>query len=213
MKKPEDPTSPRIVRRLISSSQVKDWSQVRDFFDAMEKAPPLRDCLERGLLACGLEPSPREMTVAHQLELVRRYPALYRIAGEPPLGSNPPFAREGFAIGDGWWLIVERLSAKLATDQSLFISQVKEKYGLLTVYLDTADGRPEEYRVVMPSGKARMLSIHGQPGLSDELEAAMEEAREASRHTCELCGKPGKIGRSRRGWVSVRCPACEESER
>jgi len=87
-------------------------------------AADLRECLARGLFAQDLPHGHREMTVAHSKQLIERYPPLPtgRRLARP---SSPPFAREGFACGDGWFEIVDRLSTKLSVDPNLVVGQLR----------------------------------------------------------------------------------------
>jgi hypothetical protein len=50
-----------------------------------------------------------------------------------------PFARFGFECGDGWHGLIDRLSLKLAADPNLVVGQLKEKMGLLTIYLSIGE--------------------------------------------------------------------------
>ena len=151
--------------------------------EACEPPTNLLERLVRGLLPGGYPPNRKTMTPAHQLELIRRHPGLYRLAAEPPALPCEPFALDGFAVGDGWNGIIRRLSAKLAEDPSTVAAQVKEKMGVLRFHLAYEHGA--------------------------ELAAAIEAARAESEHTCEICGEPGVIEARIRGWVSVRCEPCE----
>ena len=154
--------------------------------------PTLRECLGRGFFSSGISPhGHREMTVAHSMQLIERYPSLYRLACASPVPSSPPFAREGFACGDGWFEIVDRLSAKLSADPNLVVSQLKEKLGLLRVYFEPSP---------LPSDE-----------IEEATDAALAEAVAESRITCERCGKPGKHAQ-REGHWSVKCEACAAEE-
>jgi hypothetical protein len=154
--------------------------------------PTLRECLGRGFFSSGISPhGHREMTVAHSMQLIERYPSLYRLACASPVPSSPPFAREGFACGDGWFEIVDRLSAKLSADPNLVVSQLKEKLGLLRVYFELSPLPPDE--------------------IEESTDAALAEAVAESRITCERCGKPGEHAQ-REGHWSVKCEACAAEE-
>jgi uncharacterized protein with HEPN domain len=146
--------------------------------------PTVHEYFRKGLLTYGHSPGRRDMSPAHQLSLVERYPRLYRAADEQPTGMIVPFARHGFSVGDGWFHLIDRLSAKLATDPAVTAVQVKEKFGVLRFYTsDRSNLRPMLHRAI---GKAVA----------------------ASRRTCEICGKRGKLAARRRGWLSVRCEPC-----
>jgi uncharacterized protein with HEPN domain len=163
---------------------------VRDYVRAhpLPVPPTVRECLAQGLKAYGFPPSRKTMSVAHARELVERYPGLYWHADDKPVSSCEPFAREGFACGDGWFTIVDRLSAKLTADPNLVVSQLKEKMGLLTVYFNATELASSEIEAAT--------------------DAALHEAREESKRTCEICGAPGAY-KKRGHRVSVLCKPCE----
>ena len=140
------------------------------------------------LLAASGKRNRLDMSPAHVLELLERYPSLYREARIAPTSKACRFAIDGFCIGDGWHGIVDRLSAKLSADPNLHVWQIKEKYGSLRVYFCDQDA---------PSD----------PRLGKVTDAALDKATRESMRTCEICGKPGTLTR-RRNWVSVRCKPC-----
>lgn len=81
----------------------------------------------------------------------------------------------GFECGDGWAEILvelcEKIQARLKdlpkeVAEDLVALQVKEKYGTLRFYLSSHD---------------------------DVIESFIKEAEEKSAHTCETCGKTGKL--------------------
>ena len=128
--------------------------------------------------------------------LVDRYPlALSEMRRHSqPLGTFgcQAVARWGIECHPGWRQIVERLLDGLETAiatqpadrrEQFRIVQLKEKFGLLTVYLA---GTP-----------------------TPDMSAVIQEAREASRVTCEVCAEPGRFDK-RRGWFAVRCAAHED---
>lgn len=175
--------------------------------------PTARECFARGLAAYGLQPSRKIMTPTHQLELIERYPGLYRMSDDEPTLSARAFSREGFAVGDGWFDIIDRLSAKLSADPNLVVVQLKEKMALLTVYLDVDEEPARPSRLMIRrthlKGKLALLSAHLSPILTRGLEAAMVAARKESSRTCEICGAPGVLIDNGRGWLCVRCDPCE----
>ena len=147
---------------------------------------------ERAKLAAATGDRSRlDMTAAHVLSLLERFPALYREAWVTPSDAARPFARDGFDISDGWYRIVERMSEKLASDPSLHIDQIKEKWGRLTVYL------------APPAAPAPAAA--GMPG--EELDRAIDEAEEESERTCMVCGEPG-TNEKRGRWATVLCGPC-----
>ena len=150
--------------------------------------PTVRECAVQGISPYGLRPSRTSMSPSHTRELVERYPGLYRHADDKPVSSCDPFAREGFACGDGWFGIVDQLSSKLIADPNLVVGQLKEKMGLLTIYFDPTP-----------------LAI---PEVEAATDAAYDEAREESRRICELCGDPGMY-KARGKRISSLCVPCE----
>ena len=140
------------------------------------------------LLAASGKRNRLDMSPAHVLELIERYPTLYREGRIAPTSKACRFAVDGFCISDGWHGIVDRLSAKLATDPNLHVWQIKEKFGSLRVHFCDRD---------TPSD----------PRLGKVTDAALDKATRESVRTCEICGKPGRLTK-RRNWVSVRCEAC-----
>ncbi|MGA7744118.1 MAG: hypothetical protein WBP56_13465 [Polyangia bacterium] len=146
------------------------------------------------LAAASGDRSRLDMTAAHVLSLLERFPVLYREAWATPSNAASPFARDGFDVSDGWFGIVERMSAKLAADPANHIDQLKEKWGRLTVYLT----RPEDAAAPAPTAA-------GMPG--EELDRAIDEAEEESERTCLVCGEPG-TSEKRGRWVTVLCGPC-----
>jgi hypothetical protein len=101
-------------------------------------------------------------------------------------------ARWGIECWQGWRPIMERLLDRLEAAigsqpmdrrDRYRIVQIKEKLGVLTVYLAS-------------EGTA-------------EMKAAINAAADESVRTCELCGEPGVLA-ERRAWWAVRCSAHED---
>jgi uncharacterized protein with HEPN domain len=142
--------------------------------------PTIRERAARGLSSLGHSPSRLEMTPTHTLELIERFPRLYRLAFSPPVPPCEPFAVYGFQVYDGWFAIIAGLSAKLAEDPNVIVLQVKEKYGTLKVHVDPIERFYDE----------RLAANH------------------KSARVCEVCGAPGTLKARLRGWWSVRCESC-----
>ena len=180
-------------RGLIFFSSAMLSPAARAVRELVAKMPPLpvpptvRECADQGLLPYGLSPIRTAMSPRHMLELVERYPGLYRHADDKPVSSCEPFASEGFAVGDGWFRIIDRLSAKLAVDPNLVVSQLKQKNGLLRVYFDLGE---------LASRKIEAMT-----------DAALREACEESRRICEVCGVRG-VYRERGERIGVLCEPC-----
>jgi hypothetical protein len=97
----------------------------------------------------------------------------------------------GFAIGKGWWPLIETLSAVIQNhiDNSkgecsqVIVQQVKEKFGTLRFYYDGGDD-----------------FIHGASWLAESMTGML----------CEECGGLGK--RHHGGWIRTLCDV-HEAER
>jgi hypothetical protein len=106
----------------------------------------------------------------------------------PKMFANP---YGGFAIGEGWWPIIESLCANIQshTDwwnknretrpvvEQVVVEQIKEKFGGLRFYYEGGDEQI--------SGMVRM-------------------AEAWASHACEECGAPGTLGG--KGWIKTLCP-------
>jgi hypothetical protein len=158
----------------------------------VKKGPQtLHEWLAQGLGSYGGPIRRGDMTAAHARHLIETYPDLFRHADSPAVGTSPSFARYGFACGDGWFGIIDRLAMKLAEDPYLVAVQVKEKLAELRFYVDRVDGAPAP-----------------DPVLAKRLEAERAVACEESRRTCEFCGAPGELEETSRHWFFARCKSC-----
>lgn len=108
-------------------------------------------------------------------ELYARYPLLSEVAM--------------FECGDGWFDLLSGLCAKLDALQlgpNFKIVQVKEKFGMLRVYVSDA---PKEKR--------------------KEVDKLISRAESESSAICEHCGKPGKITHLNQGcYIITLCSEC-----
>ena len=129
-------------------------------------------------------------------KLLEKYPELYNYKSAD--GKSSDMSHYGFSHGDGWFNIIDCLSATIADimknhqarkhlTQEEFnetvqvrVAQVKEKFGSLRFYVDNGNR---------------------------EVGAAITLAEMLSSRTCEYCGNLGT--RRGGGWVKVRCDACE----
>jgi hypothetical protein len=96
----------------------------------------------------------------------------------------------GFAIGEGWWPIIESLCANIQshTDwwnknretrpvvEQVVVAQIKEKFGGLRFYYDGGD---------------------------DQISGMVRMAEAWASHACEECGAPGTAGG--KGWIKTLC--------
>lgn len=86
----------------------------------------------------------------------------------------------------GWYPLICRLDADLsALDSGYVVKQCKEKFGTLKYY----------YR---PS----------RDGVAEQMNELIRAAYAESAVTCELCGEPGTLHRSRIGWATTLCANC-----
>jgi hypothetical protein len=106
----------------------------------------------------------------------------------PKMFANP---YGGFAIGEGWWPIIESLCANIQshTDwwnknretrpvvEQVVVAQIKEKFGGLRFYYDGGD---------------------------DQISGMVRMAEAWASHACEECGAPGTLGG--KGWIKTLCP-------
>ena len=128
------------------------------------------------------------MNAALERTILAAHPRLYR-------NLRPRFDDgQHFECGDGWGLILEELSTGLdpyAATDGVMITQVKQKLGSLTVYVEL-DGHDWSERAE----------------LSEYIDRWKNLASEKSNCTCEVCGAPGKMrGRPFR-FMQALCEAC-----
>ena len=94
----------------------------------------------------------------------------------------------GPGIGDGWYQLYLHLCTDLTAiidlkdldPSEFFFVQVKEKFGLLRVYMSSE---------------------------TDDMRIAIQKAEEESERTCETCGMEGTLRHD--GWMKVRCDECQ----
>jgi hypothetical protein len=118
-------------------------------------------------------------------KLFQKYPMIFADYAAAPAGSLASF---GFECGDGWYDLLDTLCAQLSqlpldkpSDDSggLRAVQVKEKFGTLRFYVDSA---------------------------SDTAFQLIEFAEAMSARICESCGNRGRT--RGRGWVTTLCDVC-----
>lgn len=122
------------------------------------------------------------MRVELELKLVEKYPKLFKDYGGDMKVTCMAW---GCEHDDGWYNILEDLCEKLSHYQDITFAQIKEKFGVLTVYLNSI--RDEDY---------------------DEVMGLLIRAEEKSSETCEICGAPGELRGG--GWLRTLCDECEE---
>jgi hypothetical protein len=108
------------------------------------------------------------------------------------LRARFPMAKSaGIECFKGWQPILARMLERLeaavphqpaAFRRDLMVKGMREKFGVLTVYLSKAP--------------------------TPEVQAILDEAHAAAMVTCEVCGAAGRMA-DRHGWMSVKCNAHE----
>ncbi len=100
-----------------------------------------------------------------------------------------------FECENGWYDILDQMfsilepiaelenSSRDETDR-ISVAQIKEKFGILRIYIDGI------YEI-------------------NEAQQAVDAAEKASKIVCELCGGPGKL--FPKGWMKTHCDACHQN--
>lgn len=153
--------------------------------------------------------------------LVQKYEPLYRDRFSPMTHTAMCW---GFSVGDGWFNIINRLSALLCSEwlnAKADYDYMKEREGCLMF-----DGKPSEFNTIITaeriqSAKTAMNeAVESVPVVTqvkekygtlrfytsastNEQRAYINFAESMSAVTCEVCGNKGK--RSDYGWVETRC--------
>lgn len=156
--------------------------------------------------------------------LTKKYAPLYR---ERHADMRTTCMCWGFCVGDGWFNIINQLSAQLCQGwlrAKYDYDQIKDRLGLLKwsddsqesawnvrvtqEMIDDAESKmhDESWKVpVARQVKEKMGTLRFYlSGGTDEHHAAVTLAERMSSCTCEKCGKPGKM-RNLDGYYTVRC--------
>jgi hypothetical protein len=109
-----------------------------------------------------------------------------------PFGAGGPVTDYKMDVGPGWAGLLDQLDAELrAIDPGYQTVQVKEKFGLLRVYVD---GTPVQADIIM-GGQAANVRIESTAtddnwrGLQD----VIDKYENLSAGICEECGEPGTL--------------------
>lgn len=103
--------------------------------------------------------------------------------------NNPPtpFELFGVEVHKGWWPLIEPIYQRIQQLNSegagIEISQIKEKFGMLCIY------------------------VHHAP---DEIYDMIRKAEEQSIHICEDCGEPAERVFGEHKWIYTLCAKCLE---
>src|SRR5208283_513733 len=115
------------------------------------------------------------MNVTKEKKLVKRFKFFTR-----PDQHDLPIDAYGFECDNGWFDLIWRLCEHIEplVDKDFYVVQVKEKFGGLRFYTSgTLNGVVYEY---------------------------IQDAENEAIHTCESCGKPGKLKKIN-GWYLTAC--------
>jgi len=121
-------------------------------------------------------------------ELYIEYPKLFKQIGLPESKSCMHW---GMAIGDGWVSLIQDLSKCLNSYDGVEYAQIKEKFGVLQVYLYFNDDVSKETKEICK----RYVDTYSQ----------------YSREKCEVCGAKGTHGVTN-GWLSTLCPTHRQAK-
>lgn len=118
------------------------------------------------------------MNKENELKLVNKYPNLYQ---EYYLSERESCMGRGFEVADGWFNLIDELSAKIVeVDPHAVALQVKEKFGLLRIYIT--------------GNEAAWNLVH--------------EYENKSSTICEECGTTENVSTEGRGWIVTLCKKC-----
>ena len=120
-----------------------------------------------------------------QEKLVDKYPSLFIYLTEHGSGDLLLPICFGLEVGDGWYDLLDGLfAAMVQLGEDVRLTQVKEKFGRLRVYID---------------------------GGSDAVHDLIDEHEVLSGEICEVCGKSGWLHGT--NWLMVRCEECYKEGR
>jgi hypothetical protein len=95
------------------------------------------------------------------------------------------------SVDAGWYPLVIATNQRLAEiDADYVVQQIKEKFGTLRYYCTPSGDDPTQE-------------------LLDAFDAITDDAQRASAITCERCGEPGTLQKTR-NWAKTLCHACAE---
>ena len=139
---------------------------------------------------------------AFEAECYEKYPVFLKEMSLDEMQSCMAF---GFSCGEGWYKALDEFFQSVETlnsllfqlgwpDYAVVAKQIKEKYGLITVFWDIET--PEEFnKDVSDSIYKHMMSIES----SLEFRCVL---------TCEKCGKVSSDLKRTKGWISYLCEDC-----
>lgn len=126
------------------------------------------------------------MTQEKERELLSSYRSLFE---SDEILSDPKQSCMcwGFECGDGWYNVIDKMLKRMKAlkDPELYLTQVKEKWGLLRVYTNFS---------------------------TKKVEKIISKAEKESAHVCEQCGSKKYVStHADFGWYRTLCPICREA--
>jgi hypothetical protein len=120
-----------------------------------------------------------------QLKIFKKYPSMFIGVNQPSKYSCMAF---GLEVNPGWYSLIENMCDEIyqVSSQNNFtvvFDQIKEKFGALRVYYNVTECEKDEYL--------------------DMIDKIIFKYEKLSTITCDVCGKPGKLGNN--GWHMTRC--------
>lgn len=155
--------------------------------------------------------------------LCKKYPTLYRLRHDPPAKSAMFW---GFSVGDGWFNIINTLSAGLTRkyrQAEYDYNYIKDKLGVLRdsdipeskynpivtaeMIQEKKQAMDDEYAIspvaVQVKEKFGGLRFYVRGPVTDDQMTMISFAEHLASNTCEVCGKRGR--RRGGGWIRTLC--------
>lgn len=119
----------------------------------------------------------------------------------PLIFNNDVRPYGGFCIGEGWYPIVESLCADIQSHID-WKNQTRERLLKDNPYMHTVPDEVPQVIAVQIKEKFGGLRFYYEGG-DDVIYGMVRMAESWAEHTCEKCGKPGKIRHG--GWMQTLC--------
>lgn len=123
-------------------------------------------------------------------KLILEFPQLFKMCIDPgEHGPHEPITLFGIECWPGWYNIIYQAAKEVDSciqslpieEQTLYyFVQIKSKFAVLEMYMSN---------------------------YTEEITVILLKAKEASKHTCEKCGRPGKLCGT--NWLYTLCKSCE----
>lgn len=155
-------------------------------------------------------------------KLVKKYPLLY---AQRSMGPRDTCMCWGFECGDGWYKIIDELSAKIEKlNDEIKLNNDRAREGAKAKALlqngkedqkdwDELHGKPliEAVQVKEKFGTLRFYLGPVPMEYDDQVYDWIREAEKASARTCEYCGEPGTTRGG--GWIRTLCDRCNMEDK